>query len=310
MDVLFADAEGDIDLELHDPSGYEVEDSGSVTDNESLTWFIDQDGTWLVRVWLWGDAGSLPGNTYDLDLTLVCGADDHEPNDTQGAASSIGPGSQTDLAACEDDDWFSFDVGAGESIDVSTFFVDAEGDVDLELYDPAGIEVTGSQSVTDDESVSWVAATSGTWAARVWLWGDAGSSPGNPYDLDLSVGPCAADELEPNDSSPTAVPISVPYASPPLTRCTDDVDWFAVDATAGQTLTVDLWFVDAWGDLDFEVFDPDGLYYDGEYGSADNEHITLSNLPDSGTWYVRMFGWNGIDDAVPGNAYTLEVDVY
>ena len=247
----------------------------------------------------------------DDSAALPCPVDAWEPNDDYGSPTPITPGSYLDLSVCGDDvDWFSFEAGAGQSIGVDLLFTDAEGDVDIDIYDPNGWWIAQSNSNTDNESLDVPAWSSGPWSVRVLLWGDGGGLPGNEYQLDLAVGPCAPDDHEPNDSSLLATPVIVPHTDFALTRCPGDVDWFEVWAFAGETLAVDLTFAHADTNLQLEIYEPAGPWYAGAYSGDDDERLTLPSLPDTGGWLVRVIGVDPEDDAVPGTAYGIDIDVY
>ena len=72
---------------------------------------------------------------------------------------------------------------AGQQASLQALFSHAEGDVDLRLFDPAGTQVATSLSTTDDENINYTATQSGTHVLQVELYRDAGSVPGNTYQL-------------------------------------------------------------------------------------------------------------------------------
>jgi hypothetical protein len=67
-------------------------------------------------------------------------------------------------------------------------FVDAEGDLDLQLYDVAGALSATSASVTDDEQIVFTATSAGPVYLRAYLWADDGAGQqGNTYELELQT---------------------------------------------------------------------------------------------------------------------------
>jgi hypothetical protein len=70
VDLGFVDDEGDIDLKLFDAAETQLQLSTSTDDNESITHTATFDGAHYVRVYLYADAGSVWGNTYDLTATV------------------------------------------------------------------------------------------------------------------------------------------------------------------------------------------------------------------------------------------------
>jgi hypothetical protein len=155
------------------------------------------DETLFVEVLLASDDTAGGGNNYELVVDLLaviaCPYDGLEPNDSSAAAVLITPGSYLDLGACftSADDWYVFTASAGQTIDVLLAFLHEDADVDVELYDPAGARVRRSESATDDETLVHLAATTGQYRLRVYLWGnthDRGLTTGGAvYDLDLEL---------------------------------------------------------------------------------------------------------------------------
>jgi hypothetical protein len=74
IDVLFSDAEADIDARLYDEDGTTILQSGSSTsDNETLTYFesLSPTKTVYLEVFLWSDGSPLqPGGNYDLVIDI------------------------------------------------------------------------------------------------------------------------------------------------------------------------------------------------------------------------------------------------
>ncbi len=67
--ALFPHAEGDVDLTLYDANEAWLASAVSVTDDEDLTWTATDAATVYLKVVLYGDAGTVVGNDYDLDVT-------------------------------------------------------------------------------------------------------------------------------------------------------------------------------------------------------------------------------------------------
>ena len=194
--LTFLDDEGDIDVTVTDASGTWLAGSSSTTDDELAGPVASETGEWMfVKVRLFGDAGAVAGNDYDLELSVgaapppeVCPADAFEENDDQAAAVSLPTGSHAALVVCsEDTDWYALPVTAGQTVSASALFPHAEGDVDLALYDADAGWLASSTSVTDDEALTWAAADAGTVYLRVTLYSDSGAAIGNDYTLDVAV---------------------------------------------------------------------------------------------------------------------------
>ncbi len=190
--LSFTNAEGDIDLTLANPSGTQVGSSAGTGNSESISFTAAVTGTHHARVHLYGDSGTVPGNTYSLNYAVtpanVCLVDRYEINNTRNTATSLALGNYLDLGSCpSDDDFYAFTLSAGVTTNFRVFFTDAEGDVDIVLQDANGTTVASSAGVVDNESFSYAPTAAGTYFFRVYLYGDAGTRPGNLYRME--VGP-------------------------------------------------------------------------------------------------------------------------
>lgn len=69
---------------------------------------------------------------------------------------------------CPDDqDWFGISVAVGEIIAATLNFTHADGNLDMTLYDPAGIPVDNAISETDNESITHTATQAGIYKLEV-----------------------------------------------------------------------------------------------------------------------------------------------
>jgi hypothetical protein len=119
------------------------------------------------------------------DCVDNCNDDSYENNDTSSAATVLPPSmfSDTGLNACPgDDDWYEYPVAVGEILEVEVLFSHATGDIDVELFTPAGAFSDASYSSSDYESLQVTIPTAGYWQIRVYLWSDD-ADPGNNYNL-------------------------------------------------------------------------------------------------------------------------------
>lgn len=110
-------------------------------------------------------------------------SDAYEPNQVRGLAVDLGSGSYP-LEICPngDDDWFNFDLDAGETIDITVTFTDSLGDLDIVLSD-GSTELATSAGVTDVESVSYTATSAQSVQLRVYGYND----DANSYVLDVQM---------------------------------------------------------------------------------------------------------------------------
>lgn len=257
-----------------------------------------------------------PGSPLACGLGQLCDAssgrcvadpcfDRFEDNDTSSTAHALNASAEPSLTICSaDDDWYAISVAAGQTVSVVTSFTDAEGDVDLELYDPTGTRAIGSYGVSDGESLALVADQTGTWMARVSLYQDEGST-GNVYDLSVTIDEsCPADQYEPNDlASPAFASFGV---SRYLSLCPSDDDYYDIYLFTGETLTVTIEFSHAEGDLDMVLLDDAGNQITTSAGVTDSETVTYTALAD-GLVSVGVFLYSD-NGSRPGNLYTMTIN--
>jgi len=194
VNVEFDGLDGDIDLDLLDPDAEIVASSHSFFSDEEITYEARVSGPHVIQVEL--NLAVFDGhNDYDMTIavdraTPVCADDRFEENDTDADAADVGVGTQAGLRICTgDNDHYAVDLDRGDEITVDLSFNNVEGDIDLELLDEFGISVATSLSVTDDESVTHRAESSGVYTIIVRLFAEAGINAGNDYDMSISIVP-------------------------------------------------------------------------------------------------------------------------
>src|SRR5262249_37201835 len=103
----------------------------------------------------------------------MCTVDAFEDNDTLAAPHAITAGMIQALFACPgDDDYYSIALGLNDTLTVDLAYTFGEGDIDLEIYNPAGTVIASGHNATSNESATITAATGGTYVIRVYLAND------------------------------------------------------------------------------------------------------------------------------------------
>ena len=135
-----------------------------------------------------GSCASCPAGRVCSAPECVCQAEAGDPNPSCGTATGLPPGFYEGLAICPagDEDWYSFQLTAGQKLSVSIFFEHDDGDLELFLYNKSSCSsyLKSSTSGTDDESIVFVAPASGTYAVRVLEFGKVAE---NAYDLEALI---------------------------------------------------------------------------------------------------------------------------
>jgi len=125
-----------------------------------------------------------------------------------------------------------------------------------------------------------------------------------PDSFTCEVAPpaCVDDNLEDNDTRPTALPL-LPGTYPGLKSCPatvgDDEDWYEITLTESSQLTVDLQGGSA-SDLDVGIYDAGGGLLDA--GSSLSSTETATACVPAGIYYVRVYAFGAAD-----NTYSLNV---
>ncbi|MFB6141901.1 MAG: pre-peptidase C-terminal domain-containing protein [Halorientalis sp.] len=248
--------------------------------------------------------------------------DRFEPNDQRTNAAAIQPGSFDDLSIQDgEDDFYAVQLQQGETLEVSIDFDHSRGDLDLEVQGPSGFTEGSSASVTDGETVTVTASQTGTYYVRAY--GFAGA--GGPYSMDVSVqegggdtgmggsddpdrrqeqSQLSPDRFEDNDGQDAATGLPPGSYGNLTIDSADDEDFYAVYLAEGQTLTAEMGFSHADGDLDLEVQGPDGGVEGSSVSVTDGETVETT-ADESGIYYVRAYGFVG---ATAPYDLTLEVD--
>ncbi|MCX7014800.1 MAG: pre-peptidase C-terminal domain-containing protein [Candidatus Sumerlaeota bacterium] len=111
--------------------------------------------------------------------------DKYEENDSLSQAYDLSGRPQTWLSTINgsgvqlDDDWYRIQASSGAlRLQVDCRFTNAQGDIDIALYDAAGTLLASSTGTTDREFIDVTVASAGYYYVRVY-----GPNAGNPYDL-------------------------------------------------------------------------------------------------------------------------------
>ena len=193
-DLGYLAAEGNLDVYLWDNNVTTLYASGTTAaDNEHFVWDVTATGPYLLQITMTVDAGVMPGNVYDMDVSSVfvgvCPVDMFEPNEDPGSATWLPSlGSYPAMQVCEDEpDFFSFAASSDQDIEITVDFDASEGDVDVELYDPSGVLVQTASGPGAPEVINAVAGDAGNYSIGVIMTADLGVVDGINYDLLLSV---------------------------------------------------------------------------------------------------------------------------
>jgi hypothetical protein len=296
VQILFTHFEGgDLDLQLYNASGSTLLASSTSTDNnEQVTIGVAAMQSYLIRVW--GFNGSINFN-YDLSIdgpNASLTPDQFEDNDALANATRIGTGdafySGLGINAPGDDDWYRWFAHTGGSLRTSVFYVHGPGtDIDLQVFDSAGVLLLGSSTSTDDNEQVIISVTAGqSYLVRVYGF----QTSVGAYSLEFDGPNIASDGFEANNSAAAATDLgSGDQSRFGLTLHTGiDQDWYRWLAPANGTLTVDALFSHAVNNnLDLQVYNAGGTSVLGTSSSSDdNEQVSIS-VAAGQSYLVRMY---------------------
>lgn len=312
--IDFAHSDGDLDLELRDSAGTLIERSESVTDRERISLDGQPAGTYYLHAYGYA-AASNSQYTLTIDAPeVVSQGDRFESNNDFDSATNLstlqGAHDYSDLSISSggDVDFLRFTMAAdGTANDgISLTFADADGDLDMQLFDADQQYLAVSQGVTDNEYISLSGLSAGTY--YLYIYGYEGAT--NRYDLHITTPQLTLppDKSEPNDTLQTARDLGttkggLTAADLTIHNATDeDYYKFTTSATGSSGDSASIQFTNAVGDLDMELLDASGNSLGTSDGTANTEQVSLSGLP-AGTYYVHVWGYAGA-----ANGYTLQID--
>ena len=202
-DVLFSHAAGDLDVNLYSSTRELLRSSASNDNNEQVQYQVTADQVYYIQVF--GFFGAV-----QEDYTLAIDgpqpmADALEPNDSFAAAANLATGDRTvsglTIDQAGDDDWYVWRAPATGPLAVTAQFLHARGNLDLEVYGANENLILASTSETDNESVSFAAATGQAYYVRIF---GAGGAIQRDYQLIVNGPDIPPDAFEPNDTLLTA----------------------------------------------------------------------------------------------------------
>ncbi len=298
--VEFAQADGDIQLDLVTSNGAVIATSQSITDGEYLDVAILETGTYFVRIY-GADAGT--ENFYDLMVERIgsaCAEDALEPNNVAGSAVDVPGGVASGLSVCfGEEDWFNVPASDGQVAVVTATFDTASEDLNLTLYREAtngNLVFIGNGTPTGDgvQVVSQISGT-GPFVAQVTRGADTLTGA---YDIEIEVAgdACITDQFETNDGYLDATPVDGVLIATDLSLCVGDHDWYEVDVANGELLEVEALFDHTEVDIGVQVFklneDRTLTYRAGSNTLSDDETVRYRPF-DAGAYVVHVYPTRG-----------------
>jgi hypothetical protein len=270
------------------------------------------------------DAAAVTGsNPVTRVVQGACEDDVFEPDDSYRDATVLaGPAAFESAWSCpRNGDWYAIRANAGQVLSAQAAFDPTEMNLDVQIADTAGATMAEANFVlVAPEYVSVVVPQTGTYYVAVFPR-DTTDRAGAGYDLTVeldSPGGCAPDTQEPNNNGTTQARALSAGTLTALSTCTvNDYDWFRVDLVTGQTVTLDLLFDNAEGDIDawllpaptvndINVFNNNFLV---RGITADNDENLTFTASSTGSYYLVVKMYQDGGGARIGNVYDLVTEI-
>jgi hypothetical protein len=310
ISIYFKHIEGDLELELYDPSYGWRAGSYSGSDDEFITYTAEISGDWRIRVYQVG------GNFdvyYDLDIWLFPGGDDaYEFNNRIEEAYFLGNKERTwlsdieGLAVQRDFDFFMIDITPGFlQLVIELTFNHTFGNIDISIFEEynTAFPLVGNYSFTDNEHIDFFVPHPGIYFIQVH-----GDSVGNEYDLwwdDLRTDFRPDDYYEDNDNPNSATDLTYEISHQdehgikgrPLRHINEnglqyDHDWYKIYVGSEfLQLRVLVLYEHDEGDLGIQIYDWELSEVVGNFTESNNVYIDCE-LPSNGTYYILIYGDN------------------
>ena len=319
----FIHSSGNIDLLFYKDGVFNLPllRSQTLNDVEELSYTAQVEQDIYVKV---ATYSTVPSNAYEMTVAIApapgCVDDASEQNDTAATAFDLdSPGFVDRQRKCEDDeDWYAIEVTENQQAEVYANFF-GEADIDLYVYSDAGTTLVGEGISTNarSESVIFTAPDDGSTqvndAQTVYTYyvkvetkvrarttydllvyrdlnnnGTFGPGEGNP-DRNCP------DRYEDNDSRTTPAALAAGLYDD-LRLCwrggtNNDADYYTIFVPNGATLTVDLLFSHAQGNLQLAILRPNFTQATSSLSTDDNETATVTNTTGAGvTYIVHVYG--------------------
>jgi len=237
--------------------------------------------------------------------------DRFEPNDSRSAAWNLGTISATTtysgLVMADSHDWYRFYLPATGTVDDSVVlnFLNAQGDLDLRLYNAYGTRLRTSATINNGERISLSGLARGTY--YIDAYGYLGAQNPN-YSLTINRRmPLVDDAYEENDTRLAARDLGTLTDVKLISNLVmaDSSDWYSFTMNGAGTSAdyVAMSFLHSQGDLDLALYNSAGTRLRLSESATNAERISLSGLA-AGTYYVRVYGYLGATNP----SYSLEID--
>ena len=236
--------------------------------------------------------------------------DSYEPNDSQSngtwgnATVNAATGSNSTswsgltIHSTTDTDWFCFWINQTAQFWFNITFIDANGDIDLRLFDSTGSQLSSSAGISNSESVTRSVSTSAFYCAEVYGY----SGAINYYNATLeveSVIPIVQNDAGSGQDAGQTIASALPISGPNnvtyggyLDEIADTDDYYSIYVPFNSTISATMTHA-AGLDFDLRLYNPSGILI---------STASTGSVPEN----VTSIGQTNL----PGGNYSLQVDVW
>jgi len=236
--------EGDLESPVASAADSDVGDRRSMLRRRH---FLGVDGgTFLVRIRDSANDADDTKNAWSIRITAEADPDPNEPNETCASATPLTELGGGAISYEADADAFSFDVGASQVVEVRARSEATKVALKLSLYDADGTfldtRADPLRGAANDVLLRRGVSTSGKVCVVVQDVDGMAADPTVPYTIEARI----VDEPDPNDvgtrndSPATATSLGRGAVKNGAIFSPGDLDWFRVDAQAGELLDVEV----------------------------------------------------------------------
>lgn len=236
--------EGDLETPVASAADADVSDHRSMLRRRH---FLGADGgAFLVRIRDSADVAEDDKNAWSIRVTAEADPDPNEPNDTCANATALEELGGGAISYEADADAFSFDVGASQVVEVRARSAATKVALKISLYDADGTFLdTRSdplRGAANDVLLRRGVSTSGKVCVVVQDVDGTAADPAVPYTIEARIvnEPDPNDVGTRNDSPATATSLGRGGVKSGVIFSPGDLDWFRVEAQAGELLDVEV----------------------------------------------------------------------
>ncbi len=278
--IEFSFVEGDLDLYLYDDASRELDASETATNYENILYAANYSGYYFIVVYNYED------NLNYLLIANVSGIDDNwESNNDVSHASDLlaGYGTYINLV-CFNWDIYNITISTPVWLNVTIYFSNDEGDLDLYLFNPDLDLVGMSISTNDYEVIYYNVSVAGEYCILV-------DNYENNLNYILAVNPTTKvwdDKYEENDDLDSPYLLSMGQSYTNLTA----IDWdvYSINVQGDFVITITLDFNGSEGDLDLYLLGTSENILGTSGGIGDQEQIVYTTSATA-TLLILVFNY-------------------